>query len=150
MEKAMIEKREFYIDGGWAAPAAPREWLVIDPATEEPCAVISLGGQADTDAAVAAARRALPAWAATLPAERKRLVSGILAEYEKRAEEMAQAISLEMGAPIDLARNSQAPCLPWHFEGFLDAFDRIEWIRPRCAPTPPQAGSRWSRSAWSA
>jgi aldehyde dehydrogenase (NAD+) len=132
----MIEKRAFYIDGEWVAPATPRDCLVFDPATEEPCAVISLGDAADTEAAVAAASRAFPGWAATPPAERKRLVTGILAQYEKRAEEMAQAISLEMGAPIDLARNAQAPCLPWHFKGFLDAFDQIEWIRPLRADTP--------------
>ncbi len=57
----MIEKRAFYIDGGWAAPTARRDCLVIDPTTEEPCAVISLGDQADTDAVVAAASRAFPA-----------------------------------------------------------------------------------------
>lgn len=132
----MIEKREFYVDGAWVGPAAARDCLVIDPATEEPCAVISLGDDTDTDAAVAAASRAFPGWAATPPAERKRLVAGILVEYEKRAEEMAQAISLEMGAPIDLARNSQAPCLPWHFQGFLEAFDEIQWIRPLRPDTP--------------
>jgi hypothetical protein len=50
----MITKRAFYINGGWNTPATPRDHQVIDPSTEEPCAVISLGGQADTDAAVAA------------------------------------------------------------------------------------------------
>ena len=94
----MITKREFYIDGRWVAPAVPRDHQVINPSNEEPCAVISLGSQADTDAAVAAARRAFPAWAATPPARRKELVAGILAQYEKRAEEMAQAIAVEMGA----------------------------------------------------
>ena len=66
----MLEKREFYIDGGWVSPKAGTDFEVIDPSTEEPFAVISLGGQADTDAAVAAARRAFPDWAATPPAER--------------------------------------------------------------------------------
>ena len=126
----MIEKRQFYIDGRWVDPAAPRDCAVIDPSTEEACAVISLGDQADTDAAVAAARRAFEAWSVSAPAERRRVVEGILAQYEARAEEMAQAISLEMGAPIDMARADQAPCLPWHLEGFLAAFDRIEWVRP--------------------
>ncbi|MCE6960056.1 aldehyde dehydrogenase family protein [Cereibacter sphaeroides] len=126
----MLEKREFYIDGRWVAPAVPRDCAVIDPSTEEPCAVISLGDRADTDAAVAAARGAFDGWAATPPAERRRLVEGILAQYEARKEEMARAISLEMGAPIDLARSSQAPCLPWHLTNFLRAFDQIEWIRP--------------------
>lgn len=126
----MIEKRQFYVGGAWVDPASPRDHAVIDPSTEEVCAVISLGDRADTDAAVAAARAAFPAWAATPPAERRRIVEGILARYEARKEEMAQAISLEMGSPIDHARAEQAPCLPWHLKNFLRAFDRIEWIRP--------------------
>ncbi len=126
----MIERRDFYIDGAWTAPATPRDCQVIDPSTEEPCAVISLGGQEDTDAAVAAAKTAFPGWAATDPAERAKLVEGILAQYEARKEEMAQAISLEMGAPIDMARADQAPCLPWHLTNFLEAFKEVEWIRP--------------------
>lgn len=126
----MLIKRDFYIDGRWTAPLAPRDCEVIDPSTEEACAVISLGSAADTDLAVAAAKRAFPAWAATPPAERKRYVEAILAQYEKREEEMAQAISMEMGAPIDMSRSDQAPCLPWHLKNFLTAFDHIEWIRP--------------------
>ncbi len=126
----MIENRNFYINGEWTAPVAAHDYQVIDPSTEEPCAVISLGDQADTDAAVAAAKAAFPAWAATPPATRAKYVKAILAQYEARVEEMAKAISLEMGAPIDMARSSQAPCLPWHLEGFLEAFDQIEWIRP--------------------
>ncbi|MDH2328214.1 aldehyde dehydrogenase family protein [Cereibacter sp. SYSU M97828] len=126
----MIEKREFYIDGKWVAPAAPRDCDVIDPSTEEAVAVISLGDQADTDRAVAAAKRAFETWSVTPPAERRAVVERILAQYEARAEEMAQAISLEMGAPIKLARESQAPCLPSHLKAFLTAFDKLEWVRP--------------------
>ena len=126
----MIEHRNFYINGAWVAPAKPRDHDVINPSTEEVCAVISLGDHADTDAAVAAAKAAFPAWAATDPAKRADYVKGILAQYEARAEEMAQAISLEMGAPIDLARRSQAPCLPEHLNDFLTAFDQVDWIRP--------------------
>lgn len=126
----MIEKRNFYINGAWVAPAKPHDHDVIDPSTEEVCAVISLGDHADTNAAVAAAGAALPAWSATGPAKRADYVRAILAQYEARAEEMAQAISLEMGAPIDMSRADQAPCLPWHLENFLTAFDHIEWIKP--------------------
>jgi aldehyde dehydrogenase (NAD+) len=132
----MLIKRDFYIDGRWTAPAAPRDCAVIDPSTEEACAIISLGSEADTDLAVAAAKRAFPAWAATPPAERKRYVEAILAQYEARAEEMARAISLEMGAPIDMSRSDQAPCLPWHLKNFLTAFDHIEWVRPLGPHTP--------------
>ena len=132
----MLIKRDFYINGRWTAPLAPRDYAVIDPSTEDSCAVISLGSDADTDVAVAAAKAAFPAWAATPPATRRAYVEAILAQYEARAEEMAKAISLEMGAPIDLARDSQAPCLPWHLKNFLTAFDHIEWIRPLGAHAP--------------
>ena len=126
----MFIKRDFYINGRWVAPLTPRDCDVIDPSTEEPCAVISLGSVADTDSAVAAAKAAFPAWAATPAATRRRLVEKILEQYEARVEEMAKAISMEMGAPIDMSRDSQAPCLPWHLKNFLTAFDHIEWIRP--------------------
>ena len=126
----MIIKREFYINGAWVAPQTPRDCEVIDPSTEEVCAIISLGSQADTNAAVAAAKAAFPGWAATPPAQRRAVVVRILDQYAQRIEEFAQAISMEMGAPIDMARDSHAPCLPWHANNFLTAFDALEWVRP--------------------
>lgn len=132
----MIEKREFYINGQWVAPAKARDCAVIDPSTEDACAVISLGDQADTDAAVAAAKAAFPAWAKTDPQVRLGYVKGILEQYEKRADEMAQAISIEMGAPIDMSRDDQAECLPWHLKNFIAAFEHMEWVRPLRPDTP--------------
>ena len=132
----MIEKREFYINGKWVAPAKARDCDVIDPSTEDVCAVISLGDQADTDAAVAAAKAAFPAWAATDPQVRLGYVKGILEQYEKRADEMAQVISIEMGAPIDMSRDDQAECLPWHLKNFIAAFEHMEWVRPLRPDTP--------------
>lgn len=126
----MIIKRDFYINGRWVAPITPRDCDVIDPSTEEACAIISLGSEADTNAAVAAAAAAFPAWAATPPAERREYVVKILQQYELRLEELAHAIAIEMGAPIDMARGDQAPCLPWHTTNFLTAFDAMEWIKP--------------------
>jgi len=126
----MLDKRKFYINGQWTAPAVPRDCDVINPSNEEVCAVISLGSEADTNAAVAAAKTAFETWSVTPPTERRRIVAGILAQYNTRAEEMAQAISIEMGAPISMSRDDQAPCLPWHLENFLTAFDAMEWIRP--------------------
>ncbi|MEM6275515.1 MAG: aldehyde dehydrogenase family protein [Pseudomonadota bacterium] len=123
----MIEKRQFYIDGAWVDPATPHDFTVIDPSTEEACATISLGDKADTDAAVSAARRAWQSWSRTSPAERKDLIESIYDVYKKHSEEMSQAISMEMGAPIDLARNSQTTSGTWHIKGFLEAFDQIEW-----------------------
>ena len=126
----MLIKRDFYINGRWVAPIAGRDCNVINPSNEEPVAVISLGSEADCDAAVAAAKAAFPAWAATSPATRRAAVVRILEQYEARKEELAHAISLEMGSPLKHARELQAPCLPWHAGNFLTAFDTLEWDRP--------------------
>ncbi len=132
----MIEKRDFYINGQWVAPAKPNDCDVVDPSTEEVCAVISLGDRADTDAAVAAARAAFPAWAAAPKEERIAAIRRLYDEYNARAEDMSQAISLEMGAPIDFARQQQTPCGPWHTEGFLQALESFEFDRPLRDDTP--------------
>lgn len=126
----MIEKRDFYINGAWVPPVVARDCPVIDPSTEDACAVISLGSEADADAAVAAAKAAFPAWAATPPAERLALVERFLEIYESRLDDMARAISLEMGAPIDMARASQATSGNWHIRNFITAFKAMEFIRP--------------------
>ncbi len=123
----MLDKRNFYINGAWVKPAASNDLNVINPATEDACAVISLGNQEDTDAAVAAAKAAFEPWAMTPKAERLNYIKAILAEYEKRNDDMAAAISMEMGAPIDMARAAQAGSGSWHIQGFIDSFDEIEF-----------------------
>lgn len=126
----MIEQRKFYINGAWIDPIAGKDHPVIDPSNEETCAVISLGSDADTDAAIAAAKAAFPSWAATPVAVRKAYVEKILHQFEKRRTEMAEAMSLEMGAPIKLALGSQTRVMDWHLRNFLVAIDEIEWLRP--------------------
>ena len=126
----MIEKRQFYINGAWVDPIEGRDHHVIDPSTEEPCAVISLGGQADTDAAVAAAKAAFPSWMATPAATRIDLVEKLLEVYKSRQEEMAQAISVEMGAPIDMARQQQVGAGTWHIQNFIDEARKFDFERP--------------------
>ncbi|WP_095588758.1 aldehyde dehydrogenase family protein [Actibacterium ureilyticum] len=126
----MIEKRQFYIDGVWVDAAKPNDFNVLNPSTEDVCAVISLGGQADTDAAVAAAKRAFATWSQVPKAERMALVERIAEEYGKRAEDLAQAMSLEMGAPIDMARSQQVGAGIWHIQNFLTALKDFEFDRP--------------------
>lgn len=138
----MIEKRDFYINGAWVAPLAGRDHAVIDPSTEEPFAVISLGGQADTDAAVAAAKAALPGWAATGKAERLALVQRIVEVYRTRWDDLAQALAQEMGAPIDFARASQVEAGEWHIQNFITAFRDFEFLRP-LGPQAPQTRIAW-------
>ena len=103
----MLDRRKFYIKGEWVESQGGREHHVIDPSTEEPCAVITLGSEADTNAAVAAAKAAFRDWMSTPTAERIALVEKLIELYDARAEDLAQAMSLEMGAPIDMARSQQ-------------------------------------------
>ncbi|UWQ49856.1 aldehyde dehydrogenase family protein [Leisingera caerulea] len=126
----MIEKRDFYINGQWVSPAEPNDFEVINPSTEEPCAVISLGSEADTNAAVAAAKAAFPGWMATPVDERIALVEKLVEIYESRAEDLAQAMSMEMGAPINLSRTSQVGAGSWHLRNFIAAAKDFKFDAP--------------------
>lgn len=126
----MIEKRDFYINGQWVAPSKPHDFEVIDPSTEDACAIISLGDQADTDAAVAAAKAALPGWMATPVAERIALVEKLIEVYKTRGEELAQAMTAEMGAPIDMSRTQQVGAGIGHLKGFVRAAKAFEFDKP--------------------
>ncbi|MGV6811509.1 MAG: aldehyde dehydrogenase family protein [Brevirhabdus sp.] len=121
--------RQFYINGRWVDPATPNDFDVIDPSTEEVCATISLGDQADTDAAVAAARAAFASFSITTKTERLEMLGALAEAYAARGEDMAEAISLEMGAPIDMAKSQQVGAGIWHFQGFLEALAKFEFER---------------------
>ena len=94
----MLDKRQFYINGQWVDPSTKNDLDVINPSDETVCAVVSLGSQADTDAAVAAARAALPSWSISTKAERIELLERLYDIYERRMDDMAEAIPMEMGA----------------------------------------------------
>ena len=126
----MLEKKQFYIDGEWVAPGQPRELAVIDPSTEQPCAVICIGDNTDVDRAVAAAKRAFETWSGTEPSTRLGLVERLLGIYKRRAPEMARMISLEMGAPIDMALEKQVGAGAWHITNFIKAFQDFKFLRP--------------------
>ena len=125
----MLDKRSFYINGQWQSPATANDFDVINPSNEEPCAVISLGGQADTDAAVAAANAAFDAWRETPKEERLALIEKLAEIYMARAEEMGEAISLEMGAPIAMSKAAQAGAGAGHIKSFIRAFKAFEFDR---------------------
>ena len=104
----MREYKQFYINGEWVAPNTPNDFDVFDPATEEVCAVISLGNEADVDRAVAAAKAAFETFSQTSIEERIELLERICDIYKRRLADVAEAIRLEMGAPIKLASTAQA------------------------------------------
>lgn len=126
----LLEKKQFYIDGQWVAPHLPRELPVIDPSTEQPCAVICIGDNTDADRAVTAAKRAFETWSGTEPAARLQLVERLLSIYKRRSPEMARMISLEMGAPIDMALEKQVGAGSWHIANFITAFKDFQFLRP--------------------
>ena len=78
----MLDLRLFHIGGTWVAPREGKDFTLIDPSTEEPIGVVALGGPADVEAAVAAARAAFPAWSATPPAERRAALVRLMAAYD--------------------------------------------------------------------
>ena len=123
----MQEYLKFYINGEWVDPVAPSTLDVINPTTEEPFAKISMGGAADVEKAVAAASAAFESFSQTTPAERVELIGSILAEYTKRYDEIAQAISTEMGAPIWLSKAAQAATGQAHFATIMEILKNFEW-----------------------
>ena len=111
----MKDYLQFYINGEWVDPVEPRTLEVENPATEESFARISLGSAADVDKAVAAARAAFPTFSQTSVEYRAELLDKIAAGIQARLPEMAEAISMEMGAPMWLANAAQAPAGLGHF-----------------------------------
>src|SRR4030095_2173701 len=124
---AMPDSREFYIDGQWVKPRKPHAFPVQNPATEEPIATISLGSAADVDDAVAAARRAFPAYSQTTREERLDLLMRIMGAYQQHYDEMAETISREMGAPFQLSKAAQAAAPMAHLATILEALEGYEF-----------------------
>jgi len=125
------DNRQFYIDGAWVDPVEPKELKVINPATEEVAGVISMGSSKDVDRAVAAARRAFDSYSRTSPAERLALMERILAAYKAHYDEIAQAISIEMGAPITLSKGSQTGIGVGHISAMIDVLKNFKFEEMR-------------------
>ena len=114
----MLDKKDFYINGKWVAPKNLKEIEVINPSTEKSCAVISLGGKDDVNAAVTAAKNAFESWAFTPKNKRVELLEMLYVVYKKRWAEIADAITLEMGAPKDFSSQLQTGTGASHIKSF--------------------------------
>ena len=126
----MQDTTRHYINGQWVASIDGREVEVENPSTEKKIATITLGSVADTDAAVAAAKAAFPAWAATDPLGRITALEQLMEVYKTRAEDMAQAISREMGAPIALAKTAQVGSGAGHLKNTIRTAKAFVFERP--------------------
>ncbi|MGH9354005.1 MAG: aldehyde dehydrogenase family protein [Terriglobia bacterium] len=123
----MRDCRQFYINGEWVRPSKPCETHVINPADEEPIATISLASSVDIDTSVAAAKGAFEGYSEMAPEERFAFLQRIRDVYQSRIEEMAEAISQEMGAPLGLSRAAQAPAGLWHLSEITKVLGRFKF-----------------------
>src|SRR3989442_238473 len=111
-----MEKLKFYIDGAWVDPAAPSTLGIVNPATEEVFAQISLGSRPDVDRAAKAARRAFASYSVTSVEARLSRLQKIIEGFRARLPDLARMMTLEMGAPITFATERQATVALFHFE----------------------------------
>ncbi len=134
----MENKKNFYIDGKWVTPKSNQEIKVINPATEENCAVISLGNKEDIDYAVSSAKKAYSTWAFSPKEERIRLLEKLYENYKKRWADIAAAITTEMGAPKDFATKLQAGTGAAHLKSFIRYLKNFEFEKPLGEHAPNQ------------
>ena len=123
----MLDKRKFYINGEWVDPLKKDDFEVINPCNEDPFAIISLGSNEDTNLAVNAAKNSFKTWKDSKKKDRLNLLEQLLSVYKKRFKEMTEAISLEMGAPMDWASDVQTASGQAHLEDFILRLKEFEF-----------------------
>ena len=134
----MENKKNFYINGKWVTPKSKEDIKVINPATEEECAVISLGNIEDVNDAVSAAKKAYSSWAFSTKDERIKLLEKLYENYKKRWADIAAAITKEMGAPKDFATKLQAGTGAAHLKSFIRYLKNFEFEKPLGDHAPNQ------------
>ncbi len=127
----MREITKFYINGEWVSPAGNRTMDVINPANEEVSGHVALGDASDVDRAVAAAKAAFESFSATSQKDRLELLQAIIAAYQGRMNDLAEAMTLEMGAPKWLSSTAQAGSALGHFAEAAKVMENFEFERPQ-------------------
>ncbi len=127
----MANTAQFYIDGQWVDPVVQRTIDVIDPATEKPFATLAVGSAADVNKAVAAAKRAFPSFSQTTRAQRLDWLRALLDAYNARYDDIAAAVSREMGAPIAFSKEAQAWSGRAHLEAAIKALEEFVFFEDR-------------------
>lgn len=122
----MDNLKKFYINGEWVDSISSNTFSVINPATEAQIGAISLGGKKDVDMAVTAANNAFKIFSKSNKEERLKLLRKLRQITSERYEDLAQAISKEMGAPITMSRNAQTDAAIGHLDGFIVALEELE------------------------
>lgn len=127
----MREYLKFYVAGHWVDPETPRQMEVINPATEAVCGHISAGTAVDVDQAVVAAKKAFVTYSQTAREKRIELLQRISAEYQKRFDDLAKAVTEEMGAPSSLARQAQVPAGLAHINAGIETLRTFKFEENR-------------------
>ena len=123
----MKDKKKFYINGQWVNPIKAKDFNVINPSTEEVCAIISLGSSEDTDLAVKSAKSSFETWKETSKQERIKLLEKLLEIYKSRWDEMTDAISTELGCPKDWCSANQTASGAGHIEDFIKRLKAVSY-----------------------
>jgi aldehyde dehydrogenase (NAD+) len=126
----MLDKRNFYINGKWVKPFKSNDLEVINPSNEDPFAIISNGTKEDLDVAVQSAKKAFITWKETSKSDRIQLLEKLLTIYKKRFNEMAEAISMEMGSPLDWSLSAQTASGQTHLEDFILRLKEFKFEEP--------------------
>ena len=121
----MEKLQKFYINGEWVDPLSEATMTVLNPATEQQIGIVALGNAADVDRAVTAANAAFEGYSQTSKEERLALLKKVKTITEARFEDLAQAMRMEMGAPITMAREAQADAAIGHLDGFITALEEL-------------------------
>ena len=126
----MSDKKKFYINGKWVSPKSNKSIQVINPATEEVCAEISLGSKEDVNDAVLSAKEAFKTWAFSSKKERLEPLEKLYELYKKRWSDIAESITIEMGAPIDFSTKLQAGTGAAHIKSFIRYLKEFDFEKP--------------------
>ena len=126
----MSDKKKFYINGKWVSPKSNKSIKVINPATEEVCAEISLGSKEDVNDAVLSAKEAFKTWAFSSKKERLEPLEKLYELYKKRWSDIAETITTEMGAPKDFSTKLQAGTGAAHIKTFIRYLKEFDFEKP--------------------
>ena len=126
----MSDKKKFYINGKWVSPKSNKSIKVINPATEDVCAEISLGSKEDVNDAVLSAKEAFKTWAFSSKKERLEPLEKLYELYKKRWSDIAETITTEMGAPKDFSTKLQAGTGAAHIKTFIRYLKEFDFEKP--------------------
>ena len=117
---------KFYIDGKWVEPKSQSQFRVLNPASEKEIGVTILGNLDDVNMAVFAAKKAFNTYSQTNQSQRLSLLESLLSVMERRFEDLAQSMTLEMGAPITFSRDQQADSGVGHLKSFIECLRALK------------------------